>query len=139
MPREHSTTLSQPVFDESRVTPDPNTFKIFHDPIRDSQLFAEFKDMMTKDVASFNKVRGEPGDLFTLESALGSKGADKIAAIKNAKQITFHAGGDTGAPTDTKGKYQNCSGLISSTSRIATIRRRSSRFLAITIHFCCRT
>ena len=107
MPRDHSTPLSQPVFDEAHVTADPKKFKFFHDPARDSQLFAEFKDLMTKDVVSFQRMRGQPGDLYPLESALGVNGPSVVAAIRGAQQITFHAGGDTGASSDTKGKFKN--------------------------------
>ena len=107
MPRERTTTLSQPVFDEARVTADPTKFKIFHDPVRDNQLFKEFGDLMLKDVVPFEKMRGAPGDLFTLQSAFGSKGAAVDAEIRQAGQLTFHAGGDTGASTDTKGKYRD--------------------------------
>jgi len=107
MPRERTTTLSQPVFDESQVTADPTKFKIFHDPDRDSQLFKEFGDLMVKDVVSFEKMRGAPGDLYELHTAFGPKGPDVDAEIRKAGQLTFHAGGDTGASTDTKGKYRN--------------------------------
>jgi len=52
-------------------------------------------------------MRGKPDDLFTLESALGAAGPDVVAQIRKVRHITFHSGGDTGASTDTKGKYRN--------------------------------
>jgi hypothetical protein len=107
MPRERTTTLSQPVFDETHVTADPTKFKVFHDPVRDDQLFKEFGALMVQDVVSFEKMRGAPGDLFPLQAAFGLNGADVEAEIRKAGQLTFHAGGDTGASTDTKGKYRN--------------------------------
>lgn len=108
MPRDKNTPLSQPVFSEDQITPDPTHFEVGHDAQRDNQLYDEIRKLHeTKDVVSFDKMRGNPDDLFTLESALGAAGAGIVDEIRKAKQITFHSGGDTGASTDTKGKYRN--------------------------------
>lgn len=116
MPRNHSTTLSQPVFDEAHATPDssetattpdPTQFETFHDAKRDNQLYKEIRDMLSKDVVSFDKMRGEPGDLYSLATAYGAAGPKIAEQITKAGKITFHAAGDTGASTDTKGKFRN--------------------------------
>ncbi len=45
----------------------------------------------------FNTARGNPGDVFTLASALGSQGPADVQTIQKAGQIVFHATGDSGA------------------------------------------
>jgi hypothetical protein len=107
MPRDLNTIVSQPIFDESQTTPDPSAFKTTHDPARDKQLYAEVKDLLAKDVVSFDKMRGNPDDLYSLETVYGPNGTRVVDEIKKAGQITFHAAGDTGASTDARGKYRD--------------------------------
>ncbi len=107
MPREKNTPVSQPIFDESQISPDPSAFKTIHDPARDKQLYAEIKNLLAKDVVSFDKMRGNPSDLYSLETIYGPSGAGIIDEIKKTGRLTFHAAGDTGASTDARGKYRN--------------------------------
>jgi hypothetical protein len=107
MPRHDSTPLPQPIFDEAQTTPAPTAFKTPHDRKLDNQLYAEIKKLQTKDVVSFKQMRGSPDDVYTLEAALGGKGVAAYTEINKARQIVFHAAGDTGASTDTKGKFRN--------------------------------
>jgi hypothetical protein len=100
MPRNANTPLVQPlfgepVFSEGVPTPDPTVFTTPHPS--DSQLYKQIQKLLTRDVVGFTTARGKPGDLYTLETALGAHGAEVIKAINNAGQIVFHCVGDTGA------------------------------------------
>jgi len=78
MAREKSTPLPQPVLNEGNVTPDPKQFKTKHPS--DNQQYKEIEELLTKDVVSFEPSRVKPGDLYTLESALGPHGAVELAS-----------------------------------------------------------
>jgi len=103
MPRKAKAPLPQPLFSEpvfnenGAPTPDPTTFRSPHDPKTDAQLYKQVQSLLTKDTVSFATARGNPGDVFTLASALGSQGPADVQAIQNAGQIVFHAIGDSGA------------------------------------------
>ncbi len=103
MPRKAKAPLPQPMFGEpvfnedGAPTPDPTTFRTPHDPSTDNQLYKQVQNLLTKDTVSFNTARGNPGDVFTLASALGSQGPADVQAIQKAGQIVFHATGDSGA------------------------------------------
>src|SRR5262249_16752992 len=71
----------------------------------DNAVYNEVKDLLKKDVVSFEKSRGDDDDLFQLEHAYGSHGAQLVQKIKNAGKIIFHAFGDSGA-SDAR-KYFN--------------------------------
>jgi hypothetical protein len=108
MPRKAKSPLSQPVFgepvfNEGVATPDPTVFK--HPHPSDSKLYKQIQDLLGKDVVSFSASRGKPGDLFTLQSALGAHGPAVVQQIQTAGQIVFHCTGDTGA-SNVK-KYRN--------------------------------
>ncbi len=103
MPRKANVPLPQPVFDEASITPDPTRFKV-PDP-SDSALYKQVQDLLKKDVVGFDTSRGQPGDLYTLQSALGPHGPEITQAITKAGKIIFHCAGDTGA--SNAGKYQN--------------------------------
>ena len=108
MPREAHTRLTQPVFHEPNFgeevsTPDPTGFETQHPS--DNAVYNEVKDLLKKDVVSFEKSRGDDDDLFQLEHAYGSHGAQLVQKIKNAGKIIFHAFGDSGA-SDAR-KYFN--------------------------------
>src|ERR1700678_1923058 len=103
MPRNAITPLSQPVFNEGSVTPDPTGFKVEH--ASDTQVYKEIQNLLTKDVVSFNPMRGQPGTLYTLEDAYGSQGSQLVSAIKKTGKIIFHSAGDSGA--SNQGKYGN--------------------------------
>jgi hypothetical protein len=90
--------FGEPVFNENGApTPDPTTFRTPHDPNTDNQLYKQVQGLLTKDTVSFNTARGNPGDVFTLATALGSQGPADVQAIQKAGQIVFHATGDSGA------------------------------------------
>jgi Calcineurin-like phosphoesterase len=101
MPRELSTTLPQPIFNEGQVTPDPKRFKTKHPS--DNQQYKEIEKLLTKDVVPFVQSRVQASEVYTLESALGPHGPESTQAIKQAGKLVFHCGGDTGASNE--GKY----------------------------------
>ena len=108
MPRKAKAPLpqplfSEPVFNESGApTPDPTTFRTPHDPNKDNQLYKKVQNLLSEDTVSFPAATGNPGDLFTLTSALGSQGPSDVQAIQAAGQIVFHAIGDSGAASAAK-------------------------------------
>jgi hypothetical protein len=101
MPRDTTTTLPQPVFNESAVTPDPTRFQTKHPS--DSALYQQIGNLLQKDVVGFDKSRGEPGDVYSFADALGPHGSEIVQSIKRAGKIIFHSAGDTGASNE--GKY----------------------------------
>lgn len=108
MPRNAVTPLPQPVFDEPTFneiaqSQGQSTFSTPHGS--DTAQYNQIQDLLAKDVVLFSASRGEPGDLYTLESALGPHGTETIQQITTAGQIIFHAAGDTGA--SNAGKYGN--------------------------------
>jgi hypothetical protein len=99
MPRQPNAPLPQPVFgepvfSEGVPTPDPTQFKVTPN---DTGLFKGIQDLLFKDVVGFDASRLTPHDLFPLHSAWGSHGAEVVQQIEKAKQIVFHAIGDSGA------------------------------------------
>ena len=99
MPRQPNAPLPQPVFgepvfSEGVPTPDPQQFKITPN---DSGLYTGIQDLLKKDVVSFQASRMSPHDMFSLQTAWGSHGPEIIQQITQAKQIVFHAIGDSGA------------------------------------------
>lgn len=103
MPRSQATTLPQPIFSESNITPDPTAFTKPHPS--DTQLYKEIQNLLAKDVVGFDKARGNPDDLYALQDALGPHGPEVVKAIQSAGKIIFHSAGDTGA--SNQGKYGN--------------------------------
>jgi Calcineurin-like phosphoesterase len=101
MPRESSTPLPQPIFNEGQITPDPKRFKTKHPS--DNQQYKQIEKLLTKDVVPFLQSRVQPADVYTLESALGPHGPESIQTIRQAGKIVFHCAGDTGASSE--GKY----------------------------------
>src|SRR5580693_8742519 len=93
MPRELSTPLPQPVFNEGNVTPDPRQFKTKHPS--DNQQYKEIEKLLTKDVVAFDQSRMQPGDVYSLAAALGPHGTESVQQIKQTGQIVFHCAGDT--------------------------------------------
>ena len=78
-----------PIFAQPVPTPDPTSFK---DPVTDQKL---------KSVNAVERIPQSSTDvaepILTLEQVLGSSGSARIASIQAAKQIVFHAVGDTGS------------------------------------------
>jgi Calcineurin-like phosphoesterase len=100
MPRNESNTLSQPIFSEEDVTPDPEKFTKPHPS--DSALYKEIGNLLRKEVVGFDESRFKPGDLYTLQSALGPHGPEITHQIEKTGKIIFHSVGDTGASNQRK-------------------------------------
>jgi hypothetical protein len=103
MPRNVLTPVSQPIFNEGQVTPDPTQFKV-PEP-SDAQVYKEIQNLLTKDVVGFNGSRLPPDGLFGLDEAFGDAGKQIVKRIQAAGKIVFHSAGDTGASNE--GKYGN--------------------------------
>jgi hypothetical protein len=109
MPRDVNHPLAEPVFrepvfNEGVSSPDPTGFARPHPS--DSAVYKQIEDLLKKDVVAFDKSRAGDNELFTLQDALGSRGVDVVRAIKSAKQIAFHALGDSGASNARKFKNE---------------------------------
>ena len=109
MTKKKGIVLSSPIFDEPTFnekisSPDPSGMSIVPD---DSGNYKDptVKALLGTQVVGFDKMRGNPGDLYTLSSALGPQGPAKVVAIVKNKLIVFHVAGDTGA-SDAR-KYQD--------------------------------
>jgi hypothetical protein len=95
MPRNEATPLVQPIFNESSATPDPTRFKVKHPS--DAQIYQQIENLLDKDTVSFDQSRAQPGDLYSLNDALGPHGPEVTQQIKKTGKIIFHSVGDTGA------------------------------------------
>jgi hypothetical protein len=82
-------STDEPVFAQPQPSPDPTTFK---NPVTD-QNDTEIANLEPVPKPVGNAV--EP--ILTLAQTYGSAGEAKVAAIQHAKQIVFHAVGDTGS------------------------------------------
>jgi hypothetical protein len=92
--------FGEPVFSEGTVLGDPTGFSTTHPS--DNDQYKQLGDLLKKDVVSFEKSRVSNSDLYTLESAYGPHGPAVTDKIKTARQISFHAVGDTGASAPRK-------------------------------------
>lgn len=101
MPREKSTPLPQPVFNEGNITPDPKRFKVKHPS--DNQQYKAIENLLDKDVVSFDQSRAQASDLYSLATVFGPHGPEIIQGLQKAGKIVFHCVGDTGASSE--GKY----------------------------------
>src|SRR5580658_1870378 len=82
-------STEEPVFAQPQPSPDPTTFK---NPVTD-QNYAEIANLEPVP----KPVDGAVEPILTLAQTYGSEGEAKVAAIQQAKQIVFHAVGDTGS------------------------------------------
>src|SRR5215475_11336657 len=87
--------FAEPVFAEGVPTPDPSQFTVTPDDSKDYS--SQVNALLYTEVVSFPQASGRPGDLFSLETAWGPKGAAVIQSINTAQSITFHMIGDSGA------------------------------------------
>src|SRR5215470_12204536 len=100
MPRDPNTVLPQPVFAEVSSSQDPTGFTTAHPS--DNAVFDALGNLLKKDVVPFEASRAKPDELFTLQAALGARGAATVKQIKSAGKVVFHAVGDTGASNAAK-------------------------------------
>ena len=100
MPRNESAILSQPIFGEQDVTPDPEKFTKKHPS--DSAIYKEVESLLRKEVVGFDESRSKAGDLYLLQKALGPHGPEIVHQIEKAGKIIFHSAGDTGASNQRK-------------------------------------
>jgi hypothetical protein len=105
--------FDEPSFNEAIATPDPGGLAIVPDDDGNYKNKA-IKKLLNKQVVGFNKMSGNPGDLYTLASALGSQGPAMAQAITANGQIAFQMAGDTGASTDKsfQGELHVCDHIV---------------------------
>jgi hypothetical protein len=111
--------FSEPVFAEGTVLRDPAGFLVDHPS--DEELYQQIQDLLTKQVVKFEPSRVAAGEVFPLEQALGSPGAQVVGQIRGNGQVVFHAVGDSGASTVRK-----CGNEIHVTDRLAQDARFSA-------------
>jgi hypothetical protein len=93
-------SVSDPQFGETKYTPNPTQF--LH-AVTDNQYYKEVdKETVNQLIHSVPPPRDPKNLLLSLADVYGSKGKAKVAAITNAKQIVFHAVGDTGPTSGPK-------------------------------------
>jgi hypothetical protein len=80
MARTPNAVLNQPVFSEGGISPDPAGFSVAHPS--DNDLYKEIGDRLKKDVVGFDKARGNPDDVYSLQTALGLHGPEIVQGIK---------------------------------------------------------
>jgi hypothetical protein len=105
MPRSDRTELkhpifSQPVFGETTKTADQGDFQTPF--VKDSDIYKQIEELLSKDVVSFPKSRMADEDVYTLAAAYGPSGNNVVKQIVDAKGTVFHAAGDTGATSAKK-------------------------------------
>lgn len=88
----------EPVFSEGAPTHDPTGFLVDHPSDKDT--YQAVHDLLSTQVVSFEAARGNPSDLYELETALGPRGNDVVERIRQAGRIVFHSLGDSGSTTD---------------------------------------
>ncbi len=93
--------FDEPVFSESKPTPDPTRFHVPHPS--DAALYQRIQQLLYEDVVTFPPARGTPSDLYALATAWGPHGPEVVRSIEEAGRIVFHTVGDIGA--STQGKY----------------------------------
>jgi len=76
MPKDATSGLPQPIFNEGNVTPDPTRFKTAHPS--DTRQYKEIEKLLKTQVVGFDPSRVAPDDLFQLESAFGPHGPEVV-------------------------------------------------------------
>jgi hypothetical protein len=108
MARPERTRLPQPVFHEPIFGEEgtlihPTGFSTEHPS--DSATYKRIGDLSKKDVVPVPKSRIAADQMFSLADAYGSHGPQIVKKITDARNIVFHAFGDSGA--SNAGKYPN--------------------------------
>lgn len=85
----------EPVFNEGQQETVPPYFSVAHPS--DNAIYAQIRDLLTKDVVAFPQSRAADGDLYPLATAFGDYGPAVIAAVQSAGQIVIDILGDSGA------------------------------------------
>ena len=93
-------SVSDPQFGEAKFTPDPTQFL---QAVTDKQYFKEVdKESANQLIQSVPPPWNPKNMLLPLGAVYGSNGGARVSAITNAKQIVFHAVGDTGPTSGPK-------------------------------------
>jgi hypothetical protein len=84
-----------PQFAETPATPDPSQFRVKHGSDKQAYTILDSQRGVLEP-RPFPVVERVAEPLVTLEQSLGDRGKDVLKSIVSAKQIIFHAVGDTG-------------------------------------------
>jgi hypothetical protein len=88
--------FAEPVFGEGgQMLPDPTDFLQPHPS--DTATYNAVKNLLKSDVVPFERSRLADEELFPLEQAAGSRGAEFVKAIRQQGRVVFHSMGDSGA------------------------------------------
>src|ERR1700749_2972310 len=90
--------FDEPVFQEGKPTPDPESFRLPHPS--DDEVYAKLGDLLETQTCRFDESRAQVDALFAVEDLFGAAGPDIRSQITKAGKIVFHAVGDTGASTE---------------------------------------
>ena len=94
-PNPQKEIISGPQFGEPIATPDPTKFTVKHGSDKDAYSILD-KERGQIPPIPFPKAGANVEPILQLAEALGDKGRDIVQEITKAKQIVFHALGDTG-------------------------------------------
>jgi hypothetical protein len=94
----------EPAFNEDTKTVVPPQFLTPHPS--DAKLYASLGNLLNTQTTQFDQSRVADGEVLALAAAYGDHGPALIQQIQQAKQIVFHALGDSGATT-AGAKYGN--------------------------------
>jgi Calcineurin-like phosphoesterase len=94
----------EPAFNEAQETVIPPQFLTPHPS--DGKLYASLGNLLSTQTVKFDKSRAADGEVLELAAAYGDHGPQLIQQIQQAKQVVFHALGDSGAITAGV-KFQN--------------------------------
>jgi hypothetical protein len=96
-------STGDPRFGQPDLTPDPSGFRTAHDSKSDTAAYKVLdKEAATLQPLPFPPSRGGVEPILQLQEVFGSQGPATIKAITQAKQIVFHALGDTGNTRSVK-------------------------------------
>ncbi len=107
-------TPGGPRFAQPALTPDPSKFRTQHDEKGDTAAYQVLdKETKTLRPLPFPPARdGAVEPILQLQDVLGAPGAAAVKAITQAKQIVFHALGDTGNTRSVKPQNEVTDKLI---------------------------
>lgn len=92
-----------PQFAQPELTPDPSKFRTQHDKQADNAAYKVLdKEVKTLPPLPFPPSRGGVEPVLELATVLGPQGNVRVKSITQAKQIVFHALGDTGNTRSVK-------------------------------------
>ncbi len=94
-PKLSNPVFGEPVFAENSPVPAPSGFSEPH--ASDTATYKQIQDLLKKATVPVPPSRAQDDELYLLETALGDRGPETVAAITQSGRIVFHGLGDSGA------------------------------------------